>query len=208
MPFTERSEVTRSAILLAARRCFASAGYAGTTIRGVAAQAGIDPSMVMRYYGSKAGLFSAAIDVDLGLPDIHAEPPGRIGAVLARHFVERWEGEAADGVLVLLLRSAVTSPEAAERMREVFAKQVTPVVVAVAGDGPETAERTMLVATQVLGVALCRHVLRLPPVAMMDSSRLVELMAPVLQHYLTGPLGSPVTSADAAPVPSVISPPG
>lgn len=196
MPFTERSEVTRTAILLAARRRLASAGYAGTTIRAVAAEAGIDPSMVMRYYGSKAGLVSAAIDVDLRLPDVSGEPRGQAGETLARHFAERWEGDQADESILLLLRSAVTSPEAAERVHAVFARQVEPLVAVITGGGPETAERAALVTAQLLGVALCRHVLRLPPMAAIPASRLVELVAPVLQHYLTGPLGAPVRVQD------------
>jgi len=64
-----RSEATRRAILDAARAIFASRGYEQATIRAIASEAGIDASMVMRYFGSKAGLFAAAASVTLEAPD-------------------------------------------------------------------------------------------------------------------------------------------
>ncbi|MDG4862133.1 helix-turn-helix domain containing protein, partial [Streptomyces sp. T-3] len=60
-----RSDATRAAILAAARERFAADGYERATIRAIARDAGIDPSMVMRYYGNKEGLFSAAAEFDL-----------------------------------------------------------------------------------------------------------------------------------------------
>lgn len=72
MPFTNRSLAAREAILSAARARFTEQGYDRTTIRQVATDANIDPSMVMRYYGSKDGLFAAAVDVDLKLPELGA----------------------------------------------------------------------------------------------------------------------------------------
>ena len=74
-----------------ARSAFAARGYELTTIRAVAAQAGIDASMVMRYFGSKAGLFTAAATMDLQIPDLTATPAARRGELLVRHLVERWE---------------------------------------------------------------------------------------------------------------------
>src|ERR1700752_4008352 len=117
MAFTQRSEETRSAILTAARRRFPDDGYERATIRAIAADAGIDPSMVMRYYGSKDGLFAAAVDVALQLPARDDLPPEGRGEILVRHFLRIWEGEGADDVLTVLLRSAVTNEAAADRMR-------------------------------------------------------------------------------------------
>jgi AcrR family transcriptional regulator len=201
MAFTPRSERSRTAILAAARRLLAAKGYEGTTIRAVAAEAGIDPSMVMRYYGNKEGLFAAAVDVDLMLPaDAAAWPPERLGEGLARHFVSRWEGELADELITMLLRSASTNPAATERLRAVFQTQVLEFVRTVAPEGSDGSEglegpagsrvarRAGMVGSQVLGVALCRYVLELPPVVAMDGETLARTMAPVLQHYLTGDL--------------------
>src|SRR3954465_6990834 len=104
-----RSDETRAAILAAARRHFAADGFERTTIRAIAADAGIDPSMVMRYYGSKDGLFSAAADLDLPLPDLTAGARETLGETLVRHWVTLWEGQRSDELLIVLLRSAVTN---------------------------------------------------------------------------------------------------
>ncbi|MFJ3975116.1 TetR family transcriptional regulator [Streptomyces sp. NPDC090021] len=178
---TERrsSEQTRAVILRAARERFAAHGYERTTIRAVAADAEIDPSMVMRYFGSKEQLFDAALAVDLRLPDLGAVPAGELPATLVRHFVQRWEGDPADDALLVLLRSAVTNERAAARMREVFATQVAPALAAALG--PERAVRTAgLVSTQLLGLALARYLLRLPAVTALTPDDLVAGLAPAL----------------------------
>ncbi|HEY3712791.1 MAG TPA: helix-turn-helix domain-containing protein, partial [Amycolatopsis sp.] len=112
-----RSDATRAAILGAARERFAADGYERATIRAIAADAGIDPSMVMRYYGSKEGLFAAAVDVDLQLPDPREWPREEVGSRLAAHIVSRWEGALSDELITLLLRSAGTNQAAAEQLR-------------------------------------------------------------------------------------------
>lgn len=177
MAFSRRSEDTRAAILAAARQRFAADGYDRATIRAVAKDAGIDPSMVMRYYGSKEGLFAAAADVDLRLPDVADLPRDRLGEELVRHFVRRWDD---DRTLIVLLRSAVTHDGAAARLRTIFTDQV----VALTGDPA----RAALVATQMLGIALCRYVLELPPVVALDPDTLAANIGPTIQRYVAGPL--------------------
>ena len=179
MAFTQRSERTRAEILAAARRRFAEDGYDRATIRAIATDAGIDPSMVMRYYGSKEGLFAAAVDVDLRLPDVAGLPRERIGETLVRHFVRRWDD---DHTLIVLLRSAVTNEGAADRLRAIFTDQIT----ALTGDP----SRAALIAAQMLGIALCRYVLVLPPLASMNAETLAANVGPTLQRYATEPLRS------------------
>jgi AcrR family transcriptional regulator len=183
MAFTQRSEETRNAILTAARRRFADDGYERATIRAIAADAGIDPSMVMRYYGSKDGLFAAAVDVALRLPVLADQPPERRGEILARHFFALWEDTRTGDVLTVLLRSAVTNEAAADRVRAVFSTQV-----AAAIGIPDEPARAGLIASQLLGVALCRYILRLPPLVALDITTLVATLGPTLQRYLTTPL--------------------
>ncbi|WP_216215911.1 TetR/AcrR family transcriptional regulator [Amycolatopsis aidingensis] len=182
-----RSDRTRSAILAAARERFAADGYDRATIRAIAADAGIDPSMVMRYYGNKERLFAAAAEFDLRLPDLAAMPRERVGEALVAHFTDRWDDDES---LQLLLRTGATNAAAAERMRVIFAGQLIPAIAALhPADIPAEllARRAGLAATQVLGMALCRYVLELPPVAAMDRETMVGWLGPTVQRYLVGP---------------------
>ena len=192
MAFTERSEATRTAILAAARRYLADTGYEGTTIRAVASAAGVDPSMVIRYYDSKAGLFRAAVDVDLGLADLASHPADQLGEALARHFIARWEGDLADEAIGLLLRSAATNAAAAERVLAIFTDQVSSLAGRVTGNADDVARRAAMVSAHVLGIAFARFVVELPPMAAMEPETLIATLGPVLQHYLTGDLAGRV----------------
>jgi AcrR family transcriptional regulator len=190
VPFTNRSLAAREAILSAARTRFTEQGYDRTTIRQVATDANIDPSMVMRYYGSKDGLFAAAVDVDLKLPDLRAIPRDEVAGVLANHFVTMWRNDR-DGPLSILLRSAVTHEEAAERLRAVFSDQVTVMVRQLLGDGAEAELRAGLLSTHLLGIALTRHILELPPVVGLDDEDVVAITTEYVDRILTGPLPVP-----------------
>lgn len=178
-----RSDATKAAILAAARERFASDGYERATIRAIAADATIDPAMVMRYFGNKEKLFVAAAEIDLRLPDPSALPRRTVGRVLVRHFVDRWEG---DETLTALLRSAATNEAAAERARGIFGEQIVALAESVEPDHDLAVRRAGLVATQILGMALCRYVLRLPPVASMPKGEVIAWLAPTVQRYLTG----------------------
>lgn len=179
------SEATKAAILAAARTRFAEHGYERTTIRGVAGDAGIDASMVMRYFGSKEQLFEAALAIDLQLPDVRDVPPGDVPALFVRHFLDRWEGDPTDDALLVLLRSAVTNEQAAARMREIFARQVAPAVAAALPPGPDAPARAALLSAQLLGLALARYLLRLPPALALTPGQIEELYAPALASVLT-----------------------
>ncbi|MDH6463310.1 AcrR family transcriptional regulator [Micromonospora sp. A200] len=178
-----RSDATRAAILRAARERFAADGYERATIRAIAADARIDPSMVMRYYGNKEGLFAAAAEFDLRLPDLADVPTGQLGEVLVRHFLDRWEG---DETLAALLRAASTNPGAAERIRGIFADQLGAVVARFGTDPATTARRAGLVASQILGLAFTRYIVGLPPMVDAAPAELVGWVGPTLQRYLTG----------------------
>src|SRR4051812_34467009 len=184
-----RSDATRAAILRAARERFAADGYERATIRSIAADAAIDPSMVMRYYGNKERLFAAAAEFDLRLPELSGVPVEQLASVLVGHFLDRWEG---DETLMALLRAGVTNPVAAERMREIFAAQLEPLAERLAPDEPHS--RAGLISTQVLGLALCRYVLKLPPVVGLTRAELIAWIAPTVQRYLVGSAtGEPVS---------------
>lgn len=174
------SDQTKATILAAARERFAAAGFGAATIRAIAADAGIDPAMVMRYFGSKDRLFAAAAEFDLKFPDLSNVDPEHVGEALVSHFLDRWEGDEA---LIVLLRSSTTNEVAAQRMHEIFVTQLEPMAATLVP--ADAARRAGLVATQILGLALSRYVLRLPPVVGMTRVEIVAWIAPTIQRYLT-----------------------
>jgi AcrR family transcriptional regulator len=178
-----RSDRTKAAILRATREHLAAHGYDRTTIRAVAADAGIDPSMVMRYFGNKAQLFDAALDIDLRVPDLTGAPAAELPRLIVRHFLDRWESDPGDDALLVLMRSAVTNEHAASQMRAIFADQVAPALAAAVG--PDlAARRTGLVAAQLLGLGLTRYLLRLPTVTVLSRQEIEDVLTPAIRATL------------------------
>jgi AcrR family transcriptional regulator len=180
------SEQTKAVILAAARERFGAAGFQGATVRAIAASAGIDPSMVMRYFGSKDKLFAAAAEFDLRFPDLSAVDRSQVGKALVSHFLDRWENDEG---LKVLLRSATTNDEAIGRMQQIFVGQLQPVVAKLVSDAAVV--RAGLIATQILGLALCRYVLRLAPVVDMSRDDIVNRVGPTIQRYFEAPMSAP-----------------
>lgn len=181
-PQSRRSDATRATILTAALERFAADGYERATIRAIAKDARIDPSMVMRYYGNKEKLFAAACAVDLRLPDLTAVPTAEMGRRLVGHFVDLWE---QNGVLTALLRVGVTNPAGAERMQEIFKQQLLPLAVRICPAPATAPARAALVSSQMLGMALTRYVLRFPVAVAMTREEVMDWLAPTVQRYLT-----------------------
>jgi AcrR family transcriptional regulator len=186
-PALRKSERTRRAILDAARTHFGARGFDGANLRAISADAAIDPAMVLRYFGSKEGLFAAAVTVDLRLPSLQEVPAERRGRTLAAHFIRLWEGEPGDDALVLLLRSAVTNAKVADQLRDIFTGQVVATLRPVTLEA-ELVRRAALVSSQLLGIALTRYILALPGSAETSAEQLVVDIAPTLQRYLDGQL--------------------
>jgi len=182
-----RSAATRRAILSAARAMFAAQGFELTTIRAVAARADVDASMVMRYFGSKAGLFTAAITMDLQVPDLRSTPAGQRGELLVRFFIGRWEEPPRDDEMIAMLRTAVTSENVAGQLQGIVSQLLIEPIAALGDE--QAAERGTLIAAQLLGLALCRYILRFEPVASLSVDDVVAAVAPSVQRYLTRPGG-------------------
>jgi len=182
MQKTRKSDRTRAAILDAAQKLFAQHGHGRTTVRDIAAKASIDPALVIRYFGSKDELFVRAAAFDLRMPDLSKVKRSQIGDTLIRRFLELGEGFTG---MTVLLRSAASNDYAASRVRELFAAQVLPAFARV-GSRADAAERAGLVASQLLGLALCRYILKIPPVAEMSAEEIVKHIGPTIQRYASG----------------------
>lgn len=176
---------TREAILKAARSAFARKGYTGASLRGVAAKAGVDPGLVVHFFGSKAGLFAASLQLPFYPEELEATlsgDPRKLGRRIATFYLERIFRDGAQAAQSLL-RSAVSHPEAAAMLKRAIESNVVKLLEQ-RFPGPETALRGELVASHMMGLFVARRILGVSPIASIPDEELIDLVAPVLQHYL------------------------
>jgi AcrR family transcriptional regulator len=185
---------SKVAILEAARARFAEHGYDGATIRAIAATAGVDPALVHHFYGSKERLFAAAMELPV-IPSeaitaalAGREPGSPLGTHMVRSALALWESPGMRGALQAMLRSALTSEQAAATLRDFMADAILRPLASVAhGTTPDrTSFRASLIATQMLGLAVGRYVLGFGPVADAGPDELAVAIGPVIDRYLTG----------------------
>jgi AcrR family transcriptional regulator len=175
---------TKDEILVAARNQFAALGYGGATIRGIAAEAGVNPALVHHFFGSKDQVFVAALNLPFN-PAILVEallegPREQIGERIVRLFLGLWTGPESRLPFFALVRSVTTSPEVADQLRQFLETAVLAKVAAALG---LPALRLTGAASQMIGLALVRYVLKAEPMASATDDEVVELVAPVIQHY-------------------------
>jgi AcrR family transcriptional regulator len=181
---------TRAEVLAAARTSFAEKGFRGTTIRAVAASAGVDPALVHHYFGTKDDLFLAALEMPVDpreiLAPVVALGPDGAGERLLRTFLSVWDDPEIQVRLLAVVRS-VLSEDGATLLKEGFIPVVVgPVLAQLVADRPDV--RVPLVASQVVGLIVTRYLIALPPMATMPAEDVVARIGPVIQHYLTGDL--------------------
>ncbi len=181
---------TRAEVLTAARASFADKGFRGTTIRAVAASAGVDPALVHHYFGTKGDLFVAALAIPVDprevLAPVVAAGPDGAGERLLRTFLGVWDDPELQPGLLALARSFVADDSGGLVGAAFVPVVVGPVLAALVLDRPEV--RIPLVASQVVGLVVARYVLAVPGMAQMPADDVVARIGPVLQHYLTGDL--------------------
>lgn len=187
---------TRGVILSAARDAFAARGFAGASLRSIAAEAGVDPSLVHHYFASKQQLFLATVQLPLELPQLVAEVAAAgtvgLGERLVRTILGVWDSELQP-VLVVAVRTALTDPAMARPVREFLSLEVLSRVLSGADlTREEAARRSGLVASQVVGLLVGRYVLAFPALTERSAESLVAEIGPTLQRYLDGDLGEPL----------------
>jgi AcrR family transcriptional regulator len=191
---------TREAILDAARKRFAGHGYDGATIRGIAADAGVDPALVHHFYGTKERLFAAAMRlpvipgelISTALAAGAADSAGSLGEHLVQVALGAWEVAEIRDMFLGLLRSAATSERALIMLREFVTEAIVGRLSAAAQteDPAQARYRAALVASQVVGLGLARQVLGLEPLAGATRDDLAAAIGPTLDRYLTGDLSA------------------
>ena len=179
---------TRGEILKAARESFAGKGFAGTSLRGVAREAGVDAALVHHYFGGKDELFveSMALPIDPRqvAAQVLAGPREDLGRRIVTTFLGVWESPDGQQRMKALLRSVVSSDDVARLMREGISQMIIHPVSESLGV-PDAELRVSLVATQLIGMAMTRYLVELEPVASTDVQTLIDRLAPVIQLYLT-----------------------
>lgn len=182
---------TREEILAAARKCFGKRGYDGTSLRAVAAKAGVDPALVRRFYGSKEGLLVAALIVtfrpDEDVAEVLSGDLDTLGDQIIGYTLSVWEQAPSREMLVGMIRSACTNERAAKLLRDFFAGQILARIAGALSD-KEAELRASAIGSQIVGLAFYRYVLKVEPIASASPDSLRAMFGPTLQRYLTGPL--------------------
>ena len=188
---------TREAILRAAAEEFAEHGYDRATIRGVARRAGVDAALVHHYFGRKQDLFVASLDLPVNPADLAstllADDPEVAGERIVGLFVSLWDHAANRQPLMALIRSAVSSEQAARMLREFATREVVARVVERLGK-PDAQLRANLVMSQLFGLAMARYIVKIEPLASMPPAALAAAVGPSLQRYVSGELGQAIGS--------------
>ncbi len=191
-PRDERG-VLAARILATAREEFAANGYAGTTLRAIARRAGVDPALVYHYFGTKDGLLEACTEPPPAwrarIAEVWAGPSEHLGSALVRVTLENWRAPDSGPTIRAILLIAAHHPATRERLRRLVANQLMgPARIGV--DEGERTVRSSLIASQLLGLGLMRHVWRIEPLASMPDDDVVAAIGPTIQRYADGGLAS------------------
>ncbi|MGA3253261.1 MAG: TetR family transcriptional regulator [Mycobacterium sp.] len=185
------SSDTRERILTSALELFARNGIDRTSIRAVAAGAGVDAALVHHYFGTKQQLFAAAIDIPIDpmtvLVPMREIPVSELGFTLPSVLLPLWDSELGAG-LIARLRSLIAGADVS--LARSFLEEVITAEVASRVDNPPGTGmiRAQFFATQLMGVVMARYIVKVEPFASLPAEQIVQTIGPNLQRYLTGDL--------------------
>ena len=182
---------TRDRILSSARELFARNGIANTSIRAVAAGAGVDSALVHHYFGTKEKLFAQVVNIPIDPMDIigplREVPVEELGYRLPSMLLPLWDSEVGTG-FIAALRALIAGDEV--NLFRTFIEDLIAVEVGTRVDNPPGSGliRIQFVASQLVGVVMARYILELEPFASLPPEQIAQTIAPNLQRYLTGNL--------------------
>lgn len=189
-------------MLRAAKSQFALHGYEKTTLRAIADEAHVDPSMVLYLFGSKAELFRESmklvLDPQVFTDQLTTDDDDDLGFRIVRAYLGIWEQPDTATSMVSMLQSATSNSDAHEAFREFLHSYVMTAVTEALGGADEARLRAMLAATSLVGTAMLRYVMRVPPLSTLTVDEVVTLVGPSVQRYLSAPaseLGLPASTA-------------
>lgn len=180
---------TRSDILAVARRRFLAVGYDGVTMRGVAEEAGVDSALISYHFGSKRGLFGAAMALAANPAEILVReldgPLESLPERLVRAVLSAWDGPASSGSLRTFLEAALREPEVARAFREMMEREMLPRIADRLG-GADARHRASLAMSQIAGLVVARYIIGVEPLASMSVDEVAQRVSPALRAALAG----------------------
>ncbi|MEV4018593.1 TetR family transcriptional regulator [Nonomuraea angiospora] len=181
-----KGERTRRRILEAGRRVFGEVGYDRATIRAIAAEAQVDKSSVIQYFGTKERLFREALDLRINVDALTVDgDPAASAERYLRAMLERWAA-APDSPMAVLLRTSLTSEEAADVLRRhITAEAIDRIAFHV--EGPDARLRAALAGAVMFGITFHRHLLRTPDLAGAPLDDVLRLAVPLIRELLATP---------------------
>jgi AcrR family transcriptional regulator len=193
---------TRDDILRAARKLFAENGYGGATMRTIAREANVDAALIHHFFVSKEGVFAAAIEESFELTGLVVGVleggDEAIGERLVRGFLGLWSAPETRNPMLAVIRSALSYEGAARLLRDFVSEQVIAHVVK-ASTQEEAQLRGTLVGSQLVGMAIMRHVVKVEPLASADVETIVRFLGPTIDRYLTDDFATLAPPQDPAP---------
>jgi AcrR family transcriptional regulator len=186
---------TKSEIVEAAKRVFAAKGYDGASLRAVAREAGVDPALVHHYFDGKAALFVAAMALpfdprSVSLHEHAGTPTSSPGTMVVTGFLSMWDhAEGTGSSFASCVAGMAASTSVADAMREFVAERVWEKSPVNEGEHEDlTRERRALVASQLMGLAFIRYILRVPPISTTTPDEIASWAGPTLDRYMVGPI--------------------
>ncbi|MDQ2758756.1 MAG: TetR family transcriptional regulator [Actinomycetota bacterium] len=181
----------RDDILAAALRQFADDGFANTSVRSVAREAGVDPGLVRHYFGSKDVLLREVVQLRVEpaslIADVLADGPAHAGHRLAEAVARLVADEGRAPLMTAMLRAAATEEEGARLVRETVTSAIlTPLAEALGADRPRL--RAALAGSQVVGFLAASRIVGLEPLQGLSVEDVARALGPTFQRYLTGPI--------------------
>lgn len=183
--------MSRDVVLAAAKSRFAADGYDKTTLRAIADEAGVDAAMVLYLFGSKDQLFRESLRLIID-PDVLVraltgtdDDEDDIGTRMVRTYLGVWEGPDSAATMRMMLASATSNPDALDAFRSFMQSYVLTAVSGVLGGDEHARLRAMLAASSLVGTAVLRYLIGVPPLADLPTEDVVRLVAPTVTRYLT-----------------------
>lgn len=184
------SSDSRQVILDAARARFAKDGYTGATIRKIAADSGVDASLVMQFFGSKDDLFREVMAITPSaltrISEAFDGPDDSLGERVTRAFLQVWDADPPESEpFIAMLRAAISNEQASTQLHDLIQSRVVHDLVSRNAD---MTVRVEIVSSMLIGVIVGRRIVQVAGIVELDRDSLVRVIAPAVQAILVPPI--------------------